>query len=70
MRLQGIWKCVGSKGTVFSDAELEEGEWNDYDEKVNLSNILYYAKLMLLVRLLFRSGFLNSTVGGIEHEDF
>lgn len=31
---QGIWKCVGTKGTVFSEAELVEGEWNDYDEKV------------------------------------
>jgi hypothetical protein len=70
IRFQGVWKCVGSKGTIFSEAELVEGEWNDYDEKVNLSNILYFAKLMLLVRLLFRSESLTSTVGGIEHEDF
>jgi len=33
---RGIWKCVGLKGTVFSDAELVEGEWNDYDEKAAL----------------------------------
>lgn len=45
-----------------------EGEWNDYDEKVNISNILYYAKLMLLVRLLFQLESLTSKVGGIEHE--
>ncbi|KAF8168201.1 hypothetical protein B0H34DRAFT_50816 [Crassisporium funariophilum] len=30
---RGIWKCVGTKGTVFSEAELVDGEWNDYDEK-------------------------------------
>lgn len=47
-----------------------EGEWNDYDEEVNLSIILYYANLMLLVRLLFRLESLNLIVGGIEHEDF
>ena len=45
MRFQGIWKCVGSKGTVFSDAELEEGEWNDYDEKVNLSKNFVLCKV-------------------------
>lgn len=39
-RFQGTWKCVGTKGTVFSEAELVEGEWNDYDEKVNLPNVL------------------------------
>lgn len=48
-----------------------EGEWNDYDEQVNLSINLYYAKSMiLLVRLLFRLESLTSGVGGIEHEDF
>lgn len=31
---RGIWKCIGTKGTVFPDVDLEEGEWNDYDEKV------------------------------------
>ena len=45
-----------------------ESEWNDYDEKVKFSYILYYAKLMLSVRLLFRSVSLTSRVGGIEHE--
>ena len=69
MRVQGIWKCVGTKGTVFSEVELVEGEWNDYDEKVNILNILYRAKLMLLVRRLFRSESLTFKVGGIEHEE-
>ncbi|KAI0361320.1 DUF866-domain-containing protein [Trametes cingulata] len=31
---RGIWKCVGiESGTVFSEVDLEEGEWVDYDEK-------------------------------------
>ncbi|KAG6851197.1 hypothetical protein H0H93_015207 [Arthromyces matolae] len=29
----GIWKCKGSNGAVFDEVSLEEGEWNDYDEK-------------------------------------
>ncbi|KAJ7293491.1 hypothetical protein C8J57DRAFT_1269168 [Mycena rebaudengoi] len=33
---RGIWKCIGTKGTVFPDVDLEEGEWNDYDEKAAL----------------------------------
>ncbi|KAF8807310.1 DUF866-domain-containing protein [Phlegmacium glaucopus] len=33
---RGIWKCIGMKGTVFPEAELVEGEWNDYDEKAAL----------------------------------
>jgi hypothetical protein len=47
-----------------------EGEWNDYDEKVNISGVCYYAKLMLLVRLHFLLESLTLRVGGIEHEDF
>lgn len=47
-----------------------EGEWNDYDEKVNLKYFVYYAKLILSVRLLFRLESPTSTVGGIEHEGF
>ncbi|RDX50454.1 DUF866-domain-containing protein [Polyporus arcularius HHB13444] len=31
---KGIWKCVGTEsGTPFTDVDLEEGEWVDYDEK-------------------------------------
>lgn len=30
---RGIWKCVGTTGTVFNDVNLEEDEWTDYDEK-------------------------------------
>ncbi|KAJ6621647.1 hypothetical protein B0H10DRAFT_2163008 [Mycena sp. CBHHK59/15] len=33
---RGVWKCVGAKGTVFSEVGLEDGEWNDYDEKAAL----------------------------------
>ncbi|KAF7347909.1 hypothetical protein MVEN_01548800 [Mycena venus] len=33
---RGIWKCKGMKGTVFSDVDLEDGEWTDYDEKAAL----------------------------------
>ncbi|KAI0094932.1 DUF866-domain-containing protein [Irpex rosettiformis] len=31
---RGTWKCVGAEsGTIFSEVELEDGEWVDYDEK-------------------------------------
>ncbi|KAK7694942.1 hypothetical protein QCA50_002130 [Cerrena zonata] len=31
---RGTWKCVGvESGTVFSEVDLDEGEWVDYDEK-------------------------------------
>jgi len=34
---RGIWKCVGTEsGMVFSEVDLEEGEWVDYDEKAAL----------------------------------
>ncbi|XP_006454690.1 hypothetical protein AGABI2DRAFT_198135 [Agaricus bisporus var. bisporus H97] len=33
---EGIWKCVGSNGTVFDSVDLTEGEWDDYDEKAAL----------------------------------
>ncbi|PPQ92679.1 hypothetical protein CVT25_013986, partial [Psilocybe cyanescens] len=33
---RGIWKCVGSTGTKFSEVDLVDGEWNDYDEKAAL----------------------------------
>ncbi|KAJ3480725.1 hypothetical protein NLI96_g8148 [Meripilus lineatus] len=41
---RGVWKCVGAEsGTSFPEAELQEGEWVDYDEKaalpVGVSNI-------------------------------
>ncbi|ETW87391.1 hypothetical protein HETIRDRAFT_121782 [Heterobasidion irregulare TC 32-1] len=41
---RGTWKCKGiESGTPFTDVELEEGEWVDYDEKaavpVGISNI-------------------------------
>jgi hypothetical protein len=30
-----VWTCKGvNSGTVFSEVELEEREWTDYDEKV------------------------------------
>ena len=32
---QGIWKCKGlESNTPFTDVDLTEGEWTDYDEKV------------------------------------
>ncbi|KDR84890.1 hypothetical protein GALMADRAFT_233334 [Galerina marginata CBS 339.88] len=33
---RGIWKCVGAKGSSFTDVDLTEREWNDYDEKAAL----------------------------------
>ncbi|KAF8632535.1 hypothetical protein AX15_001751 [Amanita polypyramis BW_CC] len=33
---RGLWKCEGTKGNVFSEVDLSEGEWSDYDEKVAL----------------------------------
>lgn len=40
---QGVWKCIGAEsGTVFSEVDLDEGEWVDYDEKVcHTFNLLY-----------------------------
>ncbi|KAJ7492707.1 hypothetical protein FB451DRAFT_1336557 [Mycena latifolia] len=35
--IRGMWKCKGMKGTVFSEVDLEDGEWTDYDEKAALS---------------------------------
>ncbi|KAJ7103607.1 hypothetical protein B0H15DRAFT_812914 [Mycena belliarum] len=32
---RGTWKCKGLKGTPF-EVELEDKEWNDYDEKAAL----------------------------------
>ncbi|KAF5385441.1 hypothetical protein D9757_005363 [Collybiopsis confluens] len=31
--IQGIWKCIGSTGMVFTEVDLSETEWTDYDEK-------------------------------------
>jgi len=31
----GVWKCVGTKGTIFSEVDLKESEWTDYDEKAS-----------------------------------
>ncbi|KAJ7071116.1 hypothetical protein C8F01DRAFT_1206709 [Mycena amicta] len=33
---RGTWKCQGMKGTLFSEVDLDEGEWSDYDEKAAL----------------------------------
>jgi len=33
---RGIWKCVGTRDTPFTDVNLEDGEWVDYDEKAAL----------------------------------
>ncbi|KAJ6575020.1 hypothetical protein B0H19DRAFT_1126819 [Mycena capillaripes] len=33
---RGMWKCKGMKGTVFSEVDLSEPEWTDYDEKAAL----------------------------------
>ncbi|KAJ3781717.1 hypothetical protein GGU11DRAFT_323160 [Lentinula aff. detonsa] len=33
---RGMWKCVGTKGTSFSEVDLSEEEWTDYDEKAAL----------------------------------
>ena len=53
---QGIWKCVGAdSGTVFTDVDLEEGEWVDYDEKVSFPPRQYF----LLSTRHFRQPFLS-----------
>lgn len=31
---QGFWTCVGSTGKGFSEVDLMDGEWTDYDEEV------------------------------------
>ncbi|KAG2074985.1 DUF866-domain-containing protein [Suillus decipiens] len=40
---KGRWTCKGETGTNFSDVDLEEDDWVDYDEKakvdVRISNI-------------------------------
>ena len=42
---QGIWKCKGlESGTEFSEVDLSEREWTDYDEKVGMQNRLIMAK--------------------------
>jgi len=34
---RGIWKCVGvGSGTVFTEVDMDGGEWVDYDEKAAL----------------------------------
>lgn len=36
-RVKGHWTCKGiESGTIFSEIDLQGGEWADYDEKVNL----------------------------------
>lgn len=33
--IKGTWKCIGvESGTSFTEVDLDEGEWVDYDEKV------------------------------------
>jgi hypothetical protein len=51
--VQGIWKCVGAEsGTVFSEVDLSEGEWTDYDEKVGIFD--YSFPLLTLCREVFQ----------------
>ncbi|KAF8213136.1 hypothetical protein K438DRAFT_1565337 [Mycena galopus ATCC 62051] len=33
---RGTWKCKGMKGSLFSEVDLDSGEWTDYDEKAAL----------------------------------
>jgi len=33
---RGFWQCVGSTGALFSEVDLTDGEWTDYDEKAKL----------------------------------
>lgn len=33
---QGFWTCVGSTGKGFSEVDLMDGEWTDYDEEARL----------------------------------
>ncbi|KAG2154752.1 DUF866-domain-containing protein, partial [Suillus clintonianus] len=32
----GTWTCKGETGTVFSDVDLEDDDWVDYDEKAKV----------------------------------
>jgi len=35
---RGIWQCAGAEsGTKFTEVDLSEGEWTDYDEKAKQS---------------------------------
>lgn len=34
MSQKGRWTCQGETGTKFSDVDLEDDDWVDYDEKV------------------------------------
>lgn len=37
--LKGTWKCKGAEsGIEFDDVEFEDGRWDEYDEKVRMSN--------------------------------
>ncbi|KAF8898835.1 hypothetical protein BD779DRAFT_1485766 [Infundibulicybe gibba] len=43
---RGVWRCIGTTGTVFTDVDLVEGEWNDYDEKVKIT---YFAMFYTMI---------------------
>ncbi len=62
-----MWKCVGTKGTLFTEVDLTDGEWTDYDEKVwgillQSYHLITYGRLVSLLESLM----LN--LGGAEHE--
>lgn len=67
---QGIWKCVGTKGTTFSEVDLSEEEWTDYDEKVVLLRVTN--KLRVLInysRPLFQLEFRSLVAPGLGHDE-
>jgi len=34
------WKCEGVNGNPFTEVDLSEKEWNDYDEKTSLPTVI------------------------------
>ncbi|KAG9222716.1 hypothetical protein CCMSSC00406_0004630 [Pleurotus cornucopiae] len=46
---RGIWQCEGLTGAKFPEVDLENGEWVDYDEKVNFFPVYWYITKILTV---------------------
>lgn len=71
---QGIWKCVGAESrTIFSEVDLSEDEWVDYDEKVaTMSSNVKYSTDDRTTRLLYPLAFRQSRAsgGGHKHSNF
>jgi hypothetical protein len=59
-----MWKCQGAEsGTKFNEVELEDGEWNDYDEKARPS-------FTRILTLMSSANVAECHVGSITRGDF